>query len=502
MSDVLRLFETGYSQAKKKELREHQVRALDMIRQSFGMGLRRTVLQMPTGAGKTVTASAMIQGALGKGKSVMFTVPRISLVDQAVSEFEGQGIHHIGVIQASHPGEDYSAPVQVASVDTLARRELPPKPGFVIVDECHFMHKGVIKLMDAWPDVHFVGLSATPWAKGMGRLWQDLQIPITMADLIDKGYLSRFTVFAPDNPDMGGVKKSMGEYQERGSAEVMGETKLVASILETWLERGEARPTIGFGVNRAHAQAMQMEFERAGIATGYCDAFTDRVEMARLERKFRSGEINVVWSVRKLTTGVDWPVSCIIDAAPTASESLHVQKIGRGLRVNPGTETCIILDHAGNTLRLGLVTDIHHEHLDGGDRPPKSIKKPRLPKPCPSCGALLTSRVCAACGHERQTAFAVDVEEGQLVEFSSKDSKAKAKPTKDEKQRFYSMAIWLDRERNKGGKLAKGLYKGRFGVWPHMLKDAPLVPDAAFFAYEKSRRIAYAKRMAKQKGAA
>jgi DNA repair protein RadD len=102
----------------------------------------------------------------------------------------------------------------------------------------------------------------------------------------------------------------------------------------------------------------------AGIAAGYCDAWTDCVERRMLERQFRSGEIKVVCSVRTLTTGIDWPVSCIIDAAPTKSEILHVQKTGRGLRINPGTEDLLVLDHAGNSLRLGLVTDIGHDCLD------------------------------------------------------------------------------------------------------------------------------------------
>lgn len=470
-----------------------------MMRASFGKGFRRTVLQMATGSGKTVTAAAMIEGALAKGRNVMFTVPRISLVDQAVSEFETQGIRDIGVIQADHPRADPDAPVQVASVDTLARRDLPPKQGLVICDECHMQSKSVLQMMREWPDTFFVGLSATPWAKGMGRVWQDLQIPVTINDLIEAGYLSTFTAFAPDVPDMSGVKKSQGDYQEAGSAEKMTERKLVASIVETWLEKGENRPTLAFGVNRAHAGAMMAEFERAGIASGYCDAFTDRVEMGLLKRRFEAGEIKVVWSVRKMTTGVDWPVSCIIDAAPTASEMLHVQKIGRGLRVNPGTETCTVLDHAGNSLRLGLVTDIHHSRLDVSQKGEKAtaVKAQKLPKPCVSCGTLHAGLICPACGHERKRVSSVEVEEGELVELTPK----KAKDTIEDKTRFYSMALWLDRERGKSGKLANGLYRGKYGVWAdwRVKREArPMQPDAAFYNYEKSRRIAFGKRMAKQ----
>jgi DNA repair protein RadD len=480
-------------ETQAKELRQHQVKALDLVKSSFLAGHKRTVLQAPTGFGKTVTAGAMIQGALAKGRNVLFTVPRISLVDQAVTEFEGQGIYHIGVIQADHPRTDEAAPLQVASVATLARRDISFKPGLVIVDEAHMAPNQIKAMIEAWPGVHFVGLSATPWAKGMGLVWQDLQIPITMQELIDQGYLSEFTVYAPYVPDMSGISTSQGDYNESETAEAMSEGKLVAGVVETWLTKGENRPTLVFGVNCAHAQMLQAEFIKAGVSAGYCDAYTDRVEMQVYADRFKRGEYKVFCSVRKLTTGVDWAVSCIVDAAPTKSEMLHVQKIGRGLRVNPGSEDCLILDHAGNSLRLGLVTDIRHDTLDATIRgvQEKKAKAEKLPKECANCAALHTGKVCPFCGHERTPQAGVETVDGELVELTGK---AKA-PTKEDKQIFWSMALHLDHNRGKGGKLAKAIYRSKFGVWPQGLEHKMKHPDQAFYNYEKSRRIAYAKKM-------
>jgi DNA repair protein RadD len=280
----------------------------------------------------------------------------------------------------------------------------------------------------------------------------------------------------------------------------MGESKIVANVVNTWLEKGEGRPTLVFGINRAHAAQLQAQFQRAGVSAGYVDCETDRVSREKLAREFRAGEIKVACSVRTLTTGVDWPVSCIVDAAPTRSEMLHVQKIGRGLRVNPGTEDCLILDHAGNALRLGLVTDIHHEKLDDGQKLKPDGDKPKaekLPKPCINCGALHTGPKCPACGHVK-TPAQIREAEGELVEITAGKVKTY---TKAEKQAFWSMALWVDDERGRGGKLAKGLYKGKFGVWPRDLHDSRKAPDFAFLSYEKSRRIAYAKKMEKQRGA-
>lgn len=499
MNDLFQDFSSVETLPMKKELRAHQVTAVEQVRASFGKGNRRVVLQGPTGFGKTLTAAKIIEGALAKGNRVIFTAPAISLIDQTVAAFEAEGIRNIGVMQASHPRTDPSALVQVASVQTLSRREIP-EASLVIVDECHNRAKVIERLMAERPDVFFLGMSATPWARGMGLLWQDLCIPTTISELIGGGYLSQFRAYAPDVPDLSGVKSRAGEYDEAQLELIMG-GGLVASVVETWLERGENRPTLAFGVNCAHAGHLFDQFTRAGVSAAYVDAYTDTVERKSIERRFRSGEVKVACSVRTLTTGVDWPVSCIIDAAPTKSKMLHVQKIGRGLRVNPGTEDLIILDHAGNSLRLGLVTDIHQSTLSTGERiekgPAEAAEK--LPKECGNCATLHTGKVCPMCGHERKPQPGIEENEGELVELTSKP---KAAPTRDDKQRFWSMALWVDADRRKGGRLAKALYKGKFGVWPKGLDDITAHPDQAFLNYERSRRIAYAKKMEKQGGRA
>lgn len=478
-----------------KSLRPHQAKAIEMLRHSLGKGNRRVVVQMPTGAGKTITAAEIIKGALAKGNDVIFTAPAVSLIDQTVLSFMGQGISDIGVIQANHQLTNSLARVQIATVQSLARREIPAAT-LVLVDECHIRAGVIDRMMAEREDVFFVGLSATPWRSGMGKLWQDLVIPVTIGEMIASGLLSEFVAYAPDVPDLSGVRTSKGEYVEEDLKRVMGDAKILGSVVGTWLERGERRPTLCFCVNRAHAEQVQHEFLAHGIAAAYVDGDTDVIERELINRQFRAGEYAVICSVRTMTTGVDLPVSCIIDAAPTKSEMLHVQKIGRGLRVNPGTEDCLILDHAGNSLRLGLVTDIHHATLSTGDEAGKRERKAKaenLPKECSKCGVLHVGRLCPSCGHEIKPPK-MEEARGDLVQLSGK----RKVYGRDEKQAFWSMALWLDRERNKGGKLAKGLYKGKFGVWPQGLDWTTVRPDTAFYDYEKSRRIAYAKAMQKR----
>lgn len=490
-----------------KTLYDYQERAIDQLRHALTEILgkdpatdkpkrvRRVVLEAPTGAGKTVIASEIIRLFRTKQPSnrVIFTVPLISLIDQTVERFQQHGLRDIGVIQAKHAMTDETAMIQVCSVQTLNRRDLPKDVSLVLVDECHLYSEAIPRMMAEYPDAVFVGFSATPWAKGMGLLWQRKVQVTTIAELIERGKLSRFTVFAPDVPDLSGVKTKAGDYDETGSAEIMSGTALMGSIVQTWLEKGDNRPTLLFGVNRVHAKELQEAFIRAGVSAGYCDAWTDSVERRRLADQFASGEVKIACSVRTLTTGVDWAVSCIIDAAPTKSEMLHVQKIGRGLRVNPGTEDCLILDHAGNSLRLGLVTDIAYGALSTNERKVaerKEESKEKLPKPCPKCSALFVGRTCPACGHDRKPFSGIEYVEGELVELTPK---AKA-PTMEEKQVFFSGLLWIARDRGYKSGWAANQYREKFKVWPRGLSEIPSPPTQSVQNYVKSRAIAWAKR--------
>ncbi|WP_164882400.1 DEAD/DEAH box helicase [Paenirhodobacter populi] len=485
------LFDQATQASNRKTLRPHQVRAIEMLRQSFGLGRRRTVIQGPTGFGKTLTAAKVIEGALAKENRVIFTAPAVNLIDQTVSAFEAEGIRDIGVMQANHPRTDRMARVQVASVQTLARREIP-QASMVIVDECHIHAAAVERLMDERQDVFFVGLSATPWAKGMGLRWQDLVIPCTIGSLIDGGFLSKFVAYAPDVPDLSGVKTVAGDYAEDGLSKVMGDAKLMASVVETWLAKGENRPTLCFCVDRAHADRIHGEFMRSGVSSAYVDGNTDSIERGIIGRQFRSGEVKVICSVRTMTTGVDLPVSCIIDAAPTKSEMLHVQKIGRGLRVNPGTEDLIILDHAGNSIRLGLVTDIHHDHLDKtapGEKQERKPKAEKLPKECANCGTLQSSRVCPVCGHENKPSGKVETADGDLVAISGKHRA----PTSAEKQAWFSGLQTIRQVRGRSTGWVANTYRDRFGVWPRGLDPAPGAATPEMWNFVKAKDIKFAK---------
>jgi DNA repair protein RadD len=482
----------------KLELRPHQAKAIEMLRQSLGSGKRRPVLQAPTGFGKTLLAAAVVEGALAKKKRVIFTVPALSLVDQTVKAFWDDGVRDVGVIQGTNVMTDWSRPVQVASVQTLQRRPIA-EADVVLIDECHRWFDFYAKWMTdpAWQSKPFIGLSATPWTRGLGQYFDDLIIAATPQDLISEGYLSPFRVFAPSHPDLTGVRTVAGDYDQGDLSGVMSDAPLVADIVDTWLQRAENRSTFCFAVDRAHAKHLQAKFAEAGVSTGYIDAYTPISERSEIERKFHDGNIRVVCNVGCLTTGIDWDVRCIVLARPTKSEILFVQIIGRGLRTSEGKEDCLILDHSDTHLRLGFVTDIHHDVLDDG-RPrarSKACDRIRLPKECPHCTFLKPPRTpnCPACGFKAEAVDKVEVADGELVEITGRRKRGDT-ASEDEQAAFYAQLMGYARAHGYAGGWAAHKFRDKFGVWPNDYKDVPAVqPTPKVLSWIKSRQIAWAK---------
>ena len=117
-------------------LRPHQVQLLDQIDRAIAAGERHLVAQAPTGFGKTIVGATIARRNCDDGRRTLFTVPALSLIDQTVEKFYAEGVRDVGVIQADHEMTNWSRPVQIASVQTLIRRQMPPID-MVIIDEVH-----------------------------------------------------------------------------------------------------------------------------------------------------------------------------------------------------------------------------------------------------------------------------------------------------------------------------------------------------------------------------
>ena len=489
------------------QLRDDQSGALDALRTAVGGGKRRICMQAPTGFGKTVLASALVQSALARGKRVLYTVPIIGLVDQTIEMFASQHIFDIGVIQAMHHMTDERQPVQIASVQTLMKREKLPLADVVLIDECHKWFRFYERWLSGdaspeWANVPFIGLSATPWTRGLKGWYDHFHKASTIREMIDAGNLSPFKVFAPTHPDLSDVKTFAGDFHEGELSAKMREGSLVADAVDTWLKLGENRPTLCYGVDRAHARALQYKFQAAGVACGYQDSYTKDHERAALKREFHNGTLKVVCNVGTLTTGVDWDVRCISLCRPTKSDMLFTQIVGRGLRTADGKDHCLILDHSDNHLRLGFVTDIDESYvgLHDGKTPANENRTEgiRLPKECPQCAYLKPPRMatCPACGFKAEVISKITAEAGELRELKTKPKEKQIKLDMLDKARFFAelKAYALVRGYKPGW--AANQYRDRLKVWPdHKLSG--IAPAAHIssdtMGWIKSRQIAWAK---------
>lgn len=473
----------------KTVLYDYQEAGKILLKRSMASGNRKVIGQAATGAGKTKIAASIIMDALSKGKRVCFVVPYLTLIDQTLRSFEGEGLEpmvDMAVIQADHLWRNWECPLQICSKDTLSRRSRFEDADLIIVDEAHISSRFLNRWMEMRPDTYWIGLTATPWAKGMAKVWDDLVIIATTADLIKRGYLSDFRVYAPSKPDLTGVKTSMGDYNQKQLAERTNKEPLVASIVDTWLKMAKGRPTICYAVNCAHAQMIQANFRREGVNAGYVDAHTDDDDRKALFQAFADGTVEVICNVGVLVAGFDSDVRCIILATPTKSEIKMVQCVGRGLRTAEGKDYCLILDHSDTHERLGFVTDIHHEALDDGTpkKASKTDKDEPLPKPCPKCACLLVKGMCPACGFQAQKQADVEHVSGELVEITGKKKK-----TTLEKQQIWAMLRHYQMAKGYSAGWVYHTCQDMLGTVPRERDMTPITPNQEVLNFIKHKNI-------------
>jgi superfamily II DNA or RNA helicase len=460
----------------------------------------------------TRVAAEIFSSARERHLRCAFVVPFLSLIDQTFDAFVHVGIDQrdISIIQADNPFCDYSKPIQICSADTLVRRKQLPEVDIVIYDEAHRQSKIYDRWMKEYPNIRFLGMSATPWARGMKDIWDRLFTVETTRGLINKGYLCDYKYFAPSSPDLSGVRIVAGDYHEGELGSAMNRPELIADIVKTWLEKGEGRPTLCFCVTREHAREVQYQFLQSGVAAGYCDAFTSVKDRKHLIDQLRIGELKIVVNIGTLTTGLDAPhIACLILARPTKSEMLFVQIAGRGLRTDPSKQNCLILDHSDSGLNLGLPCTIRHEELLPGKVSKEAKAKEReaakeksnKPHKCVHCNHLHDRSliICPNCGHIRKRVSDVVMREGYLSELSLDGSQsASINVSHDLRQDWYSGLLYVAMEKGYSQGWAAHQFKRKFSTWPDGYKKVPRQPSNTVRSWVRSRQIAYAKMKEKQ----
>lgn len=382
---------------------------------------------LPTGGGKTVVAARIATLALFHKKRVLFLAHRRELVWQATARLIADGIpeSRIGTIMADET-ENEEAPVIVASIQTLTKRD-KPRADLVIIDEAHHAAaESWQKLLALYPDAMWLGLTATPYRLDGAPLGAFFDLMIEGAKpsvLVEEGWISKPRVFTKLGklPDLRGMRVKDGDYNVAELAKRVNTRELNGDTLAHWKKLAKNRRTVGFATNVAHADALTHKFKRGGVASVCVHGKTPDAKRDQILGPgglLDTGVIRVVWTCGVVSEGWDLPsVKCAILARPTKSTVLFLQQAGRILRPYKG-EIPLILDHAGNALAHGLP---HHDRQWSLDaRLPKENGGSAPVRACPECGAVVLAglRECAACGYSFEAAERVirEAREKELVE--------------------------------------------------------------------------------------
>ena len=409
-------------------LRPYQQQAVAEIRQAYQQRHRSVLFVLPTGGGKTVVFSHIAEQAAAKGSRICILVHRQELLRQASASLQALDVPH-GLIAANR-SMDLSKPVQVASVATLARRlhRIPPDLfQLLVVDEAHHSNAGTwARVLAHCSSARVLGVTATPIrsdGRGLGEWYSALVMGPTPAELTAAGYLAPARVLAPPiGFSVQGLRRRMGDYDMSQAATSLQAGQAMGDCLAHYRRYLDGQTAIAFCCSVAHAVAVAELFQRNGIAAASIDGTMDSNTREQLLADLGAGRLKVLTSCALIGEGVDVPsVSGCILLRPTQSVSLHLQMIGCCLRPQDG-KTAVILDHVGNTQRLGHHLEEREWSLDG--TPKKDREKAPSVKVCPKCFSCMASakQVCADCGHEftpeRRELQHVD---GELVEVQQRE---------------------------------------------------------------------------------
>lgn len=499
-------------------LRPYQVESVEKLRQGIRDGHRSQLLCAPTGSGKTIIAAFLMAEANKKFSRVGFVVDRVNLVDQASAVLTDYGIDH-GVIQAGHWRWLPAERIQICSAQTLEKRGFFPGLNLLIVDEAHCVRKQTAQMIKARDEIRVLGLSATPFTKGLRDLYSNIVNVTTTNKLVAEGHLVPLKMYAAKAIDMAGAKVVAGEWAER-DIEERG-MKIVGDVVGEWVAKttlhyGGPVKTIVFSATVDHGEELCKQFNAAGYnfqQISYRDANENRRRELIAEFRKPDSEIHGLVSCEVFTKGFDVPdIMCGISARPyRKSFSSHIQQLGRVMRPSAEKQDALWLCHSGNL--MGFAEDMFDlfqngvQSLDNGERDAKVRKEPtpreKANYSCSACGFMLPAGAirCPACGKEKTRLSLVENVDGEMVAMTNTAPKLPSYLTDRE-------AVWrqlsqhaLERKRGDevaAKKFALAQYKHIYNAWPGSEFSAQNVEPPHPLLVRKVQQgiIAWAKRRA------
>ena len=415
------------------QLRPYQQDSVEAVYHHWNAGTQNVLLQMATGAGKTVTFCHVITEHDGYSIAIAH---RSELVSQMSLTLARYGIRHrviasaatCKIISALHMveiGKDYTNPnarVAVASVDTLvninADDALFKQTSLVICDEAHhcLRENKWGKAINTFTNKRVLGVSATPERsdrKGLGvdtdGIFDVLTIGVPMRWLIDQGFLSPYRIFAPPcDVDVSHVEvsKTTGDYNlTQLRKEVHKSRTLVGDVVSHYKRLAMGKLGLTFTVDVEEAVRVAAEYRANGVSAEVLTGKTPPMVRSNILKRFRNREILQLVNCELLTEGTDIPaVEVVSMARHTASFVLYCQIFGRALRPLEGKSHAIIIDHVNNVIRHGLPDARREWSLERGERKSRGKRDDGIPvRACLNVTCLAVyeriHKACPFCGH-------------------------------------------------------------------------------------------------------
>jgi len=341
------------------QLRDYQQEAIDAVLRARRAGVRRMVVCLPTGSGKTVIFSELARMAR---RQVLVLAHREELLNQAQEKLQAAvGDGRLVAIERADERAPAAASVVVCSIRSLHETRLRAllkgrDVGLVLYDECHHAvaedNRRVLRQLGcfdrAWSGT-LVGLTATTNradGQGLDTIFEQIVYSRGVADLMDAGWLARLRGYrVGTEADLRGLRSGALDFAEDELAEVVDVQERNGLVARSIQELARDRRTLIFCVTVAHARNLTHALNRLGVAAGLVYGAMKPEQRRRALADFRAGRLTALANVGVLTEGFDDPgVSCIAMARPTRSEALYAQCVGRGTRLMPGKKDCLVLD--------------------------------------------------------------------------------------------------------------------------------------------------------------
>jgi superfamily II DNA or RNA helicase len=423
------------------KLRDYQLRAIDLVRAEYRRGRKAVLLVLPTGAGKTATASQLIAWAVARGRRCLFVVHRREIVLDTHRRLVAAGVP-CGVVMAGEKPSDAS--VQVCSVQTLVAREQHPAADLIVWDEAHHCAAETYRDIRAqYPSAWHLGLTATPERSDgapLGDAFESLVAPITVGELVAAGHLAPIDVVAPPTR----LQSAIG-----------------ATPADAWREHGGGRPAVIFTGTIAESRECVASL---GERAAHIDGGTPRRERDEILRRFEAGELDVLSNCAVLTEGWDSARAevCVL-ARGCGSLPVYLQTIGRVRRTGGNAaKRCLLIDLAGAAHEHGMPDEDREWSLDEGQEQRRKSDREAL-STCLHCGAVAryASRgpQCRKCSAPWPEAERVEVQRQPLAAVVVS---ATRREREDELARLERIA----RARGYKPGWVGVRFKEKFGYWP------------------------------------